>query len=224
MTGFTAPLVLAALSVAGLVIADFHSYHGSGRVSFGRLLCKPLASCAFIWLALLAGAMDSVYGQWLLAALLLCMLGDLCLMFENDLAFLAGLVSFLCGHLLYAVAFLQLPGNPRGLVYAAVPAAALFLLSLRWLRPHLPANMRVPVFIYTGVITAMLLCASLSWGLPAAALIITGASGFALSDLAVARRQFVHPGPLNGLWGTPLYFGSQLLLAASIAVVNSSSG
>ena len=40
---------------------------------------------------------------------------------------------------------------------------------------------------------------------------------FALSDLAVARNQFVAPGPANGLWGTPLYFVSQLLLAASIA-------
>ena len=48
-------------------------------------------------------------------------------------------------------------------------------------------------------------------------LILAGAWGFAISDLAVARRQFVKRSIVNGLWGTPLYFGSQLLLAASLA-------
>ena len=40
-----------------------------------------------------------------------------------------------------------------------------------------------------------------------------------LSDLAVARQQFVQPSRWNGLWGTPLYFLSQMVLAASIALV-----
>lgn len=89
----------------------------------------------------------------------------------------------------------------------------------RWLLPRVPAQMKLPVTVYTLVITGMLLCAGLSAGLPAAQLIIVGAWGFAISDLAVARRQFVHPSRWNGLWGTPLYFLSQMLLAASIAFV-----
>jgi hypothetical protein len=44
----------------------------------------------------------------------------------------------------------------------------------------------------------------------------SGAWGFAVSDLAVARQQFVQTSQLNGLWGTPLYFLSQMLLAASL--------
>ena len=85
--------------------------------------------------------------------------------------------------------------------------------------PRVPAQMKLPVTVYTLVITGMLLCAGLSAGLPAAQLIIVGAWGFAISDLAVARRQFIHPSRWNGLWGTPLYFLSQMLLAASIAFV-----
>jgi uncharacterized membrane protein YhhN len=218
---YAGPLLLCLVSVTGLVVADFKAFHGSGHTAAGRYLCKPLAALAFIWLALAAGALDSVYGHWLLAGLLLCLCGDLFLMFDSDRSFLAGLLAFLVGHLLYAAAFLHLPLNPAGLALAALPISALLVLSLRWLWPHLPANMRLPVVIYIAVISAMLLCASLSWGLPAAALIISGAAGFAVSDLAVARRQFVHPSPYNGLWGTPLYFGSQLLLAASSGVVGS---
>ena len=40
------------------------------------------------------------------------------------------------------------------------------------------------------------------------------------SDLAVARRQFVKPeSPWNQVWGTPLYFLSQMVLAGSLALV-----
>ena len=73
-----APVLLSAASVGGLVLAD--------QVQFrpGRYLCKPLAALAFLWLALALGAMDSSYGRWLLAGLLLCMLGDLLLMPEDE--------------------------------------------------------------------------------------------------------------------------------------------
>jgi uncharacterized membrane protein YhhN len=87
-----------------------------------------------------------------------------------------------------------------------------------WLAPHIKRDMKFPVALYTLVITGMLLCAGLSAGHPAAPLIIAGAWGFAISDLAVARQRFAHPSRLNGLWGTPLYFFSQMLLAGSIAL------
>jgi uncharacterized membrane protein YhhN len=206
------PALLSALAVAALVTSDFRGWRA------GRYLCKPLAAAAFIWLALRLGATGNAYGLWLLGGLALCMVGDICLMFDDERSFLAGLVAFLCGHLLYAVAFLQLPSSPTGLALSAVPALALLVLVLRWLRPHVGADMKLPVTLYTVVITAMLLCAGLTFGQPGAALIIAGAWGFALSDIAVARRQFVDPTPMNGLWGTPLYFGSQMLLAASAAL------
>ncbi len=43
-----------------------------------------------------------------------------------------------------------------------------------------------------------------------------GALGFAASDLAVAREQFVRPGSINKLWGLPVYYLSQLALAWTV--------
>ena len=207
-----APVGLALIAVAALVLCDFH------QLRAGRFLFKPLAAAAFVWLAVALGATDSTYGNWLLGGLLCCAAGDLLLMPESERSFLAGLVAFLCGHLLYAVAFISLPHGLTGLAASSLPALLLLVLATRWLAPHLKPDMKFPVVLYTIVITGMLLCAGLTAGQPSAALIIGGAWGFAISDLAVARQRFVQPNRLNGLWGTPLYFLSQMLLAGSVAL------
>lgn len=207
------PVCLCLGAVIALVISDFNNFRP------GRYVFKPLAAAAFVWLALSLDATATAYGSWLLAGLLLCLLGDLFLMPEDDRSFLAGLTAFLCGHLLFGVAFFQLPHNFTGLAASALPVLVLLLGVRHWLTPHVEAAMKVPVALYVLVISMMLLCAGLTLGQAGAAFIIIGAWGFACSDLAVARRQFVHPSPFNGLWGTPLYFSSQLLLACSVAFV-----
>ncbi len=207
------PVWLAAIAVIALVGSDYRGWR------LGRYLCKPLAAAAFVWLALRLNATDSAYGSWLLAGLVCCLLGDLCLMFEDERAFLAGLGAFLTGHLLYSIAFLQLPANPTGLLLSAVPAALLLALVLRWLMPTVQGTMRLPVALYVVVITAMLCTAGLSAGQAVAPLAIAGAWLFALSDIAVARQQFVAPTRRNALWGTPVYFIAQLLLASTVALV-----
>lgn len=208
-----APLILSLASVSGLVLADQLQFRP------GRYLCKPLAALAFVWLALALGAAESGYGRWLLAGLLLCMLGDLLLMPQDKRSFLAGLVAFLCGHLLYGIAFLQLGDSAAGPAISALPCLLLLVLTYRWILPRVDPPMKRPVACYMWVITGMLLCASMTVQHPASFPIIAGAWGFALSDLAVARQQFIKASPLNGLWGTPLYFFSQMFLAASIAMV-----
>ncbi len=208
------PILLSCIAVAALVISDFRD------VRAGRYLFKPLAAFAFVWLALSLDAGDTAYGRWLLAALLFCLLGDLLLMPDSERAFLAGLAAFLCGHLLFAVAFFQLPGNTLGLAISVLPAMILLVTVWRWLIPHVGREMKLPVILYILVISAMLLCAGLTLGQAPACLIIIGAWGFACSDLAVARRQFILPASrLNGVWGTPLYFLSQMVLASSLALV-----
>ncbi|MEP5566877.1 MAG: lysoplasmalogenase [Halioglobus sp.] len=204
-------LLLSLVSVSALVASDFHHFQG------GRFVFKPLAAAAFIWLALLLGATETHYGQWLLLGLLLCAAGDILLMFEAEAAFLAGLVAFLCGHLLYAVAFAQLPLQTTSIVISCLPALLLVALVTRWLKPHLKGPMRAAVPAYIIVIAAMLVFAGGTWGQTGSLLILCGAWGFAFSDLAVARRQFISADRVNGLWGTPLYFGSQMLLATSVA-------
>ncbi len=209
----TAPLILAAVSIPALVWADIRQWRP------GRYLCKPLAAVAFVWLAWNLGAVESRYGQWLLAGLVLCLVGDLLLMFDSERSFLGGLAAFLCGHLLYVVAFTHLPISAGGLAWSTPLVLLLLVFSGRWLAPHVDGAMRLPVFLYMAVISAMLLAASLTAKQPAALYVIPGAIGFALSDLAVARQQFIVREARNGLWGTPLYFVSQLLLAASLSTL-----
>ena len=204
-----APILLAAASIPALVASDWRGWRP------GRYLFKPLSAFAFLWLALTTGTLETDYGRWLLAGLAASALGDVLLMFERRAAFLGGLASFLCGHLLYAVAFTQVAGNAVFAAAGLLPALALAVWSTRWLRPHLDNDMRVPVQAYILVVSGMLVCAAGTAGHTIAYLVITGAWGFAFSDLAVARQQFVTQTKANPLWGTPLYFGSQMLLAAS---------
>ena len=49
-------------------------------------------------------------------------------------------------------------------------------------------------------------------------LLLAGAFAFYVSDLAVARERFVSSSFLNRAWGLPLYYGAQILLAASVAL------
>lgn len=205
------PFALSLVAVTLLVISDLRE----SRI--GRYICKPLAAIAFIWLALCLDATASTYGRWMLAALALCMAGDLFLMPDSQRSFLAGLGAFLCGHLLFAVAFFHIGTNGMGALISFVPAVVLLAFTARWLAPHVGADMKIPVALYMLVISAMLVCAGLTVGHPAAGFILVGAWAFAASDLAVARRQFIDPSRMNALWGTPLYFTAQMILACSIA-------
>ncbi len=210
MSAVFLPWFVSVGCVAGLLWSETR---GSRQLSW---LFKPAAAACFIWLALVQGAAESTYGVWLLAGLCLCMVGDILLIAASDSSFKAGLASFLLGHILYAIAFLQLPLSGLATAIALLPVALLTVLSLRWLRPYLAADMIVPVHAYIVVIGLMLVAASSTQATP---WIIAGAWGFAFSDLAVARQQFVKAESLNRLWGTPLYFGSQMVLAMSPALI-----
>jgi uncharacterized membrane protein YhhN len=76
--------------------------------------------------------------------------------------------------------------------------------------------MRAPVYAYVAVIGVMVASAVGAFGAGGGAVLLGGALGFFASDLAVARERFVAPSPTNQLWGLPLYYASQLLLACSV--------
>ena len=75
--------------------------------------------------------------------------------------------------------------------------------------------MKLPVASYIVVITVMLALA-VGTRRPFVAL---GALAFYVSDISVARDRFVWSSFVNRLWGLPLYYAAQLLIAWSIAVV-----
>jgi uncharacterized membrane protein YhhN len=178
---------------------------------------KPAAAATFLAAAWSSGAPGSPYGWVLFAGLCLAALGDVLLIPRGRLAFLAGLTSFLLGHVLYAVAFWVRGVDLTWTIGALVALLAAAAPILRWLLPHVRGEMRAPVAAYVAVITMMVALAAgtvAARGEPAIAL---GAVGFYLSDLAVARDRFVRPGFVNRAWGLPLYFGSQLVLSSTVA-------
>ena len=196
---------------AGLLWAEHSRSRGAVWVT------KPTASSGFLLVALGAGAAASTYGRLVLLALALGWLGDVLLIPRTRRTFLAGLVAFLLGHLAFALAFVA-----RGVAVPVLAFAMLALLSVaypvwRWLAPHVDRPMRAAVLAYIVVITTMVAAAGATTIRDPAPAITVGAIGFYLSDLAVARDRFVAPGLANKLWGIPLYFGAQLLLAWSTA-------
>lgn len=182
-----------------------------------RLAAKPIASTGFLGLALTLGATESRYGWWILSGLIFGFIGDVALLGSSRSWFLSGLVAFLIGHLLYVAAFLVLGVATGPLVVAAGAAAATGVLIVRWLRPHLPAEMRGPVVGYVVIISTMIATAVGATAAGGTVLIVLGATAFYVSDLAVARNRFVSPGVVNRLWGLPLYYLAQLVLAWSVA-------
>jgi hypothetical protein len=46
--------------------------------------------------------------------------------------------------------------------------------------------------------------------------VLLGAVMFYASDLSVARDRFVKRGFLNRVWGLPLYYAAQLVLASTV--------
>jgi len=205
------PLVLVGLAVAVLLWGDARRHPPTMRVA------KLLASTGFVAVALGLGAVHTTYGQAILLALALSWVGDVCLLSRRNGWFLAGLVAFLVAHVAFGVAFVVRGVDSTvvagGGALLAIPA----LVVRRWLSPHLPAAMRRPVDAYVVVITAMV---ALSLGCTAAGatpMIAVGAIMFYLSDLSVARDRFVRSELRNRLWGLPLYYGAQLVLACTLA-------
>jgi uncharacterized membrane protein YhhN len=215
MEAQTGPLLLAVfVTVAGVCGCFFADR--SGRKIF-EYIGKPSASLAFLGLGLhTAGDGGSAATTAILVALALSLVGDVALMFRTNAAFLAGLSAFLLGHLGFVVAFV-LRGISVPWALALLPIALLVAVPiLRWLLPHVPGEMRAPVLAYIGVITAMVVCAVGTHGHAPAPGLVVAAMMFFVSDIAVARQQFVVRDIANRYWGLPLYFGGQLVFAANV--------
>jgi uncharacterized membrane protein YhhN len=200
------------IALAGLLVAE------QRNAQRGVALAKPLASLGFIGFAWTLGALESRYGQTVLFGLSACALGDVLLIPRGvGPAFLAGMASFALGHAAYAAAFAQRGTSAGAGAATAAGMALVAFATLRWLGPRLPREMRIPIRVYIAIISLMVVLAvSASFATGQASMAI-GALAFAASDLAVARERFAQAGFVNQLWGLPLYYGAQLVLAFSVA-------
>lgn len=189
----------------------------------GLLPTKTVLSSLFIVAAAVQPHPDMRFYYWLLGGLILCLGGDVCLVFPSEKTFLLGLIFFLLGHVLYIFGFIHIAQAGRlawgGAVVIFVVGAGVYL----WLRPHLGA-MNIPVLVYSIVISIMLsggwaVFCSAGQTLPARLLVFFGALSFYSSDIFVARDRFMQREMLNRTIGLPLYYAGQFLLAFSVGVV-----
>ncbi|MBI2425838.1 MAG: lysoplasmalogenase [Candidatus Hydrogenedentes bacterium] len=176
---------------------------------------KMVASFGFIALAIRAGAKQSPYGKWVLAGLFFSWWGDLFLIYSAQSIFLMGLVSFLLGHVCYAIAFSVHGIRPAYSLAAAVALLPVVYVVFQWLNPHL-GDMRIPVYAYMTVITAMVILSAGAWGKNGTWLMLAAAVLFWVSDIMVAKSRFVSPAWWNGLIGLPLYYGGQVVFGWSV--------
>lgn len=181
-------------------------------------LLKPLTTALVLAAALsLAPASGADYQQLVAVALLLSMLGDICLMFPGKAWFAAGLGSFLLAHVGFIGAFLK--GVPLGPppAWTALPVAYGLGLSA-WLLPR-AGSLKPAVALYCLVLLGMALAAALrqqALGSHAAALAVAGSLLFVASDSALAIRQF--GGGYRGAQALILstYWAAIALIAASV--------
>lgn len=202
---------LTVVATAALLAAEYVEFRP------GVWVAKPVASTGFIGAAVAAGALDSAYGKWVLLALALSWLGDVFLIPRGaHRVFMLGLVSFLLGHVAYAVAFLVRGVSWLAVAFAGVAAAVVLVRVQQWLDPHVGEDMRGAVHTYMGVISLMVMLAVGTTVGEGNLAIAVGAVLFYLSDLAVARQRFVVQTFLNPAWGLPLYYLGQLVLATTV--------
>lgn len=183
-----------------------------------RAFSKTAASIGFLVAAVGFGAFESWYGQVIFLGLALGALGDVCLLGSGRAAFVAGLVSFLLGHVAYVVAFASLDLSAPQMFVGAVAMAVLMAFIGRWVFPHAP-DMHGPIAVYMLVIAAMCVVAIGAGAAGAPWMIPVGAIMFTASDISVVRDRFVVSGFVNRAWGLPLYYAAQLIIAWSIAAV-----
>lgn len=215
-TGFTITVCLAAC--AALVFAEYRGW------KISKAILKIVASTAFLALAVQLNAPASAYGQVILLALLLSWVGDVLLLSRKSRLFLLGLASFLLAHVAFSIAFAFRPINGTALIVGLALMGCIGIAVLAWLWNHLKGFYRVAVTTYVIAIVAMCTLAIAASAASGQWLLAAGAVTFAISDISVARDRFVAPGPINRLWGLPLYYLAQIILALSVAGVHPGNG
>lgn len=190
--------VIAALllGVAGaFAVADWVALaRGSTGLEY---VSKPAATAALVGVAATVDAAHGDTRAWFLAALVLCLAGDVFLMLParrgRPDGFLAGLGSFLLAQVAFTLGFARHGGSTGEYVLGGVLVAVVAApLAVRFVRALVRAEQRAfvgPVLAYLVAIGAMATAAiggENAWG-------IAGATLFLVSDSLIAESRFVAP-------------------------------
>ena len=189
--------------------------------AFVLFMTKPLTTLLLIVHAARRGADEPAARRWILAGLVLSLLGDVALLWPKE-GFLPGLIAFLLAHLAYLVAFHgRVRFAARWQPFALYALIAALVLTVLW--PGVPAALRVPVLLYVVCLASMAAQAAVVWrvlrGSAGERLAWSGAIGgalFLLSDALLAANKFATPLPAASLWVLGSYWAAQWCIAGSL--------
>lgn len=150
-------------------------------------VAKPAATLLLVGVALALVPEDETRRSWFVLALVLSLAGDVFLMLPRNL-FVAGLASFLLGHVAYIAGFGLGEAWPWILGVTLV-ALAVGTPILRALLARGEKELVGPVVAYMAVISVMVACAIGTGD----AVAIAGAVLFMASDSLIAWNRFVRP-------------------------------
>lgn len=175
-------------------------------------VAKPMVMVGLIGIAVLADIVPSSAQPWVIAALVLGLVGDVCLLPQID-RFIAGLAAFLVGHACYLVAF-AIMWSPSWLIALGIAGliALLGAFGVDIARSLRDSPMLVPVMAYIGVTAAIILLGAGTgrW------IVAAGALAFALSDGLLGSDRFVRPVPDRRVWVHVLYHLGQATIVVGV--------
>ena len=155
-------------------------------------VCKPATLALLLAAAVVLHPAHGDVRAWFAAGLALSLAGDVFLMLPNE-QFVAGLASFLLGHIAYVIGFaLEAHSVGWAVVGAAVVVAAIGSVGRRVVlavRGGPEPELVAPVVVYLLVISTMVVMAcstTLGWA-------VAGAGLFYVSDATLAWNKFVRP-------------------------------
>ena len=204
------------IAVAGiLAVADWIAVSPWVRSKRAEYVLKPATMIPLVAAAAILDPERDAQRALFVAALVLSLAGDVFLMLPRDL-FVAGLGSFLLGHIAYIGGFLLEPRSTGAtLVAVAVVMIAAATLGRRIISAARASDTLAiagPVTLYMAVISTMAVLAAGT----AEAFATAGAAIFFASDAMIAWDRFVRP----FRWARPLimatYHTAQVLLVLSL--------
>jgi uncharacterized membrane protein YhhN len=210
-------IILGVFLLLGLL------YYEKKKERLPLLITKSILSLLFVITALLQPHSVPAYYHYLLVGLIFCLIGDVCLALPQKKAFTVGLAAFLVGHVLYIFSFSSLIPISYWISPGLFIIFGISALIFLWLRPHLK-SMLIPVLLYILVITIMV---SGAWAVFLKSpfhvfgrtLLLAGSLCFYFSDIFVARDKFIKEEYRNRIYGLPLYYAGQFLLAFSVRLL-----
>ena len=187
-------------------------------LKYQQVIFKPLAMLIIISIAILYTAIDFNYKIFIIAGLLLSLVGDMFLIFPEK-HFTKGLIAFLLGHIFYIVAFVVSAGfHYTEWIY--LPIVIISIVYLKTILSH-TGKKTLPVII------DVILIAMMGWmalerlyylQTLGALLAATGACLFMISDSVLAINKFKKSFHKAELIILSTYYSAQWLLTLSVII------